>query len=195
MTSRTGTPSDPSLATRLGDELEGEVLFDSVSRGLYSTDASIYQIEPVGVVVPKNTADVFRALEIAREAGLSVTPRGAGTSQSGQAIGEGLVMETSKYLTAIGEVDLDAATVRVQPGVVLDRLNRELEPHGLFFPVDKLPGAWQMVALASPVTHGVELLRGLWTGAGWASQWIAALALVVNLAICTTVSSRIFRWE
>ena len=136
MTSRTGTPSDPSLAARLGDELEGEVLFDSVSRGLYSTDASIYQIEPVGVVVPKNTADVFRALEIAREAGLSVTPRGAGTSQSGQAIGEGLVMETSKYLTAIGEVDPDAATVRVQPGVVLDRLNRELEPHGLFFPVD-----------------------------------------------------------
>ena len=136
MTSRPGPRSDPSLATRLGSELEGEVLFDSVSRGLYSTDASIYQVEPIGVVVPKNTADVFRALEIATEAGLSVTPRGAGTSQSGQAIGEGLVMETSKYLTGIGEVDPDDATVRVQPGVVLDRLNRELEPHGLFFPVD-----------------------------------------------------------
>ena len=136
MTSRTGPPADPALATRLGGELEGEVLFDSFSRGLYSTDASIYQIEPLGVVVPKTTADVFRTLEIANEAGLSVTPRGAGTSQSGQAIGEGLVMDTSKYLTGIGELDPDAATIRVQPGVVLDRLNRELEPHGLFFPVD-----------------------------------------------------------
>ena len=136
MTSRTGPPSDPALATRLGDELEGEVLFDSFSRGLYSTDASIYQVEPLGVVVPKTTADVFSTLEIANEAGVSVTPRGAGTSQSGQAIGEGLVMDTSKYLTGIGELDPDAATIRVQPGVVLDRLNRELEPHGLFFPVD-----------------------------------------------------------
>ena len=136
MTSHTGPPSDPSIAARLGRELEGEVLFDSFSRGLYSTDASIYQIEPAGVVVPKTTADVFRALEIASDAGLSVTPRGAGTSQSGQAIGQGLVMDTSKYLTGIGELDRDASTIRVQPGVVLDRLNRELEPHGLFFPVD-----------------------------------------------------------
>jgi FAD/FMN-containing dehydrogenase/Fe-S oxidoreductase len=126
--------------------LEGEVLFDSFSRGLYSTDASIYQIEPAGVVVPRTPADVFRTLEIASEAGLSVTPRGAGTSQSGQAIGEGLVMDTSKYLTGIGELDLDAATIRVQPGVVLDHLNRELEPHGLFFPVD--------VATASRATLG-----------------------------------------
>jgi FAD/FMN-containing dehydrogenase/Fe-S oxidoreductase len=89
---------------------------------------------------------VFRALEIASEAGLSVTPRGAGTSQSGQAIGEGLVMDTSKYLSGIGELDRDAATIRVQPGVVLDRLNRELRPHGFFFPVD--------VATASRATLG-----------------------------------------
>ncbi len=146
MTSRTGLTPDPSIANRLGRELEGEVLVDSFSRGLYSTDASIYQIEPVGVVVPKTTADVFRTLEIAGEARLPVTPRGAGTSQSGQAIGEGLVMDTSKYLTGIGELDRDAATIRVQPGVVLDRLNRELEPHGLFFPVD--------VATASRATLG-----------------------------------------
>ncbi|HAD75054.1 MAG TPA: FAD-binding oxidoreductase, partial [Gemmatimonadetes bacterium] len=136
MTIRTGPPSDPSLATRLGRELKGEVLFDSFSRGLYSTDASIYQVEPVGVVMPKTTTDVFRALEIANEVSLPVTPRGAGTSQSGQAIGEGLVMDTSKYLTEIGELDQEAATIRVQPGVVLDRLNQWLEPHGLFFPVD-----------------------------------------------------------
>ena len=146
MTNRVRPSSDFSLATRLGAELEGEVLFDSFSRGLYSTDASIYQIEPAGVVVPRTTADVFRTLEIASEAGLSVTPRGAGTSQSGQAIGDGLVMDTSKYLTEIGELDRDAATILVQPGVVLDRLNRELEPHGLFFPVD--------VATASRATLG-----------------------------------------
>ena len=146
MTSRTRPSSDSSIANRLERELEGEVLFDSFSRGLYSTDASIYQIEPVGVVIPKTTTDVFRTLEIANEARLSVTPRGAGTSQSGQAIGEGLVMDTSKYLTEIGELDRDAATIRVQPGVVLDRLNQELEPHGLFFPVD--------VATASRATLG-----------------------------------------
>ena len=146
MTSRTRPSPDSSIAKRLEEELEGEVLFDSFSRGLYSTDASIYQIEPVGVVVPKTTADVFRTLEIANQAGLPVTPRGAGTSQSGQAIGEGLVMDTSKYLTGIGELDRDAATICVQPGVVLDRLNQELEPHGLFFPVD--------VATASRATLG-----------------------------------------
>ncbi len=146
MTSRTRPSPDSSIANRLEGELEGELLFDSFSRGLYSTDASIYQIEPVGVVVPKTTADVFHTLEIANEAGLSVIPRGAGTSQSGQAIGEGLVMDTSKYLTEIGELDRDARTIRVQPGVVLDRLNQELEPHGLFFPVD--------VATASRATLG-----------------------------------------
>ena len=146
MTSRTKRAPDASLATRLGAELEGEVLFDSFTRGLYSTDASIYQVEPAGVVVPRTTADVFRTLEIAHAAGLTVTPRGAGTSQSGQAIGEGLVMDTSKYLAGIGELDRDATTIRVQPGVVLDRLNRELAPHGLFFPVD--------VATASQATLG-----------------------------------------
>ena len=122
------------------------MLFDAFTKGLYSTDASIYQIEPFGVVVPKTTADVFRTLEIANEVGLSVTPRGAGTSQSGQAIGEGLVMDTSKHLTGIGDLDRDAATIRVQPGVVLDHLNHQLAPHGLFFPVD--------VATASQATLG-----------------------------------------
>ena len=134
------------MAARLQREIAGEVLFDQASRGRYSTDASIYQIEPIGVVVPKTAPDVFRALEIASESGVSVTPRGAGTSQSGQAIGAGLVLDTSKYLTGIGELDTDAQTIRVQPGVVLDRLNRELEPHGLFFPVD--------VATASRATLG-----------------------------------------
>jgi ABC-2 type transport system permease protein len=66
---------------------------------------------------------------------------------------------------------------------------------GLFFPIAKLPAVWQAVALASPLTHGVELLRGLWTGAGWASHWIATLALLANLTLCLLISKRVFRWE
>ncbi len=146
MTSTTRPRGDPALATRLRRELEGEVLFDPFSRGLYSTDASIYQIEPVGVVVPRTVEDVSRALEIAAESGVSVTPRGAGTSQSGQAIGDGLVLDTSKYLDGIGEVDTARQTIRVRPGVVLDNLNRTLAPHGLFFPID--------VATAAQATLG-----------------------------------------
>jgi FAD/FMN-containing dehydrogenase/Fe-S oxidoreductase len=127
---------DSGLAARLRRELEGDVLFDPFSRGQYSTDASIYQIEPIGVVVPKTDQDVVRAIEIAREEGVPVLPRGAGTSQCGQTVGEALIIDTSKNLNRI--VDFDAATgsVTVQPGVVLDQLNRFLRPHGVFFPID-----------------------------------------------------------
>ncbi len=127
---------DLSLAARLRRELEGEVLFDAVSRGLYATDASIYQVEPVGVVVPRTVQDVRTAIEIAVGAGVPVLPRGAGTSQGGQAVGRALVVDTSKHLGAISRLDAEARTVRVEPGVVLDDLNRRLAPHGLFFPVD-----------------------------------------------------------
>ena len=127
---------DLSLAARLRRELEGEVLFDPVSRGLYSTDASIYQIEPVGVVVPRTVQDVATAIEIAVHEGVPVLPRGAGTSQGGQAVGRALVIDTSKHLGAISWLDAEARTVRVEPGVVLDDLNRWLAPHGLFYPVD-----------------------------------------------------------
>ena len=137
---------DLSLAARLRRELEGEVLFDPVSRGLYSTDASIYQIEPVGVVVPRTVRDVATAIGIAVQEGVPVLPRGAGTSQGGQAVGRALVVDTSKHLGAISRLDVDAETVRVEPGVVLDDLNRWLAPHGLFYPVD--------VATASRATLG-----------------------------------------
>ncbi len=137
---------DLSLAARLRRELEGEVLFDPVSRGLYSTDASIYQIEPVGVVVPRTVQDIRTAIEIAVHEGVPVLPRGAGTSQGGQAVGRALVIDTSKHLGAISRLDVDAETVRVEPGVVLDDLNRWLAPHGLFYPVD--------VATASRATLG-----------------------------------------
>ncbi|MBI3576163.1 MAG: FAD-binding protein [Gammaproteobacteria bacterium] len=131
---------DPALADRLRRELEGEVLFDAFARGRYSTDASIYQIEPIGVVLPRNEQDVVRAIQIAVEEGIPVLPRGGGTSQIGQTVGEALVLDTSKYLNAINSFDATAATVSVDPGLVLDQLNRFLRPHGLFFPVDVSTG-------------------------------------------------------
>ncbi len=132
-------PGDPGLATRLRKELQGEVLFDAFSRGRYSTDASIYQIEPLGVVVPRSVLDIEAAISIARDQGLPVLPRGAGTSQSGQTVGEALVIDTSKYLNNLLELDQINQRVRVQPGVVLDQLNARLRPHGLFYPIDVSP--------------------------------------------------------
>ncbi|HLS68061.1 MAG TPA: FAD-binding oxidoreductase, partial [Kiloniellales bacterium] len=125
-----------TLARRLRAELEGEVLFDAFSRGRYATDASIYQIMPLGVVIPRHQADVEKALQIAREEGVPVLPRGGGTSQCGQTVGEALVLDLSKHLRKV--ISLDAARRRavVQPGIVLDHLNRQLRPHGLWFPVD-----------------------------------------------------------
>ena len=117
-------------------EVDGEVLFDAFSRGRYSTDASIYQIEPVGVVLPR-TEDAARvALQIAGEEGVPILPRGAGTSQCGQTVGAALVIDNSKYLHRVLELDTARGEVVVQPGIVLDRLNSELRAHGLWFPVD-----------------------------------------------------------
>src|SRR6266852_1239736 len=127
---------DGALAARLRREIEGEVLFDPASRGRYSTDASIYQIDPVGVVVPKTEQDAKIALRIAVEEGVPVLPRGAGSSQCGQTVGAALVIDHSKFLNTIVSFDKEAATAVVQPGVVLDGLNAQLRRHGLWFPVD-----------------------------------------------------------
>jgi FAD/FMN-containing dehydrogenase/Fe-S oxidoreductase len=124
------------LAQRLRREIRGEVLFDAGSRGRYSTDASIYQIEPLGVAVPRDEDDARIALQIAREAGVPVLPRGGGTSQCGQTVGAALVLDLSKHLNGIVAFDKEARTVTVQPGVVLDHLNAYLKPHGLWYPVD-----------------------------------------------------------
>ena len=132
---------DSALAGRLGKALEGEVLFDPFSRGRYATDASIYQIEPVGVVVPKTVADIEAALAIAREEGVTVLPRGGGTSQCGQTVGESLVIDTSKSLNRVLDVDVEGRRATVQPGLVLDHLNAGLKRHGLFFPVDISTGS------------------------------------------------------
>jgi FAD/FMN-containing dehydrogenase/Fe-S oxidoreductase len=127
---------DGALAARLRREIRGEVLFDAASRGRYSTDASIYQIEPVGVVVPQTEEDARIAIQIAADQGVPILPRGGGTSQCGQTVGAALVIDNSKYLNQVLAFDKDARTVVVQPGMVLDHLNAYLRPHGLWFPVD-----------------------------------------------------------
>ena len=125
-----------AVEKRLLKEVDGEVLFDAFSRGRYSTDASIYQVEPVGVVVPRSPEAARVALQIAVAEGVPILPRGAGTSQCGQTVGAALVIDNSKYLNQVISFDAQAREVTVQPGVVLDRLNAFLKPHGLWFPVD-----------------------------------------------------------
>ena len=137
---------DSRLAQKLSRSIKGEVLFDHFSRGRYSTDASIYQIEPIGVVIPQAQDDLTTIIDIASEEGIPVLPRGAGTSQSGQTVGLALVIDVSKHLNQIVELDTAERTVTVEPGIVLDQLNAQLKPHGLFFPVD--------VSTASQATLG-----------------------------------------
>ena len=129
-------PGDTALAARFRREIEGEVLFDAASRGRYATDASIYQIEPVGVVVPKTEPDAIAAVQIAVDEGVPVLARGGGTSQCGQTVGAAVIIDHSKHLNNIVDFDPAARTVTVQPGVVLDQLNAYLKPHGLWYPVD-----------------------------------------------------------
>src|SRR5687768_3643123 len=130
------TPGDSALASRLRREVRGEVLFDAASRGRYSTDASIYQIEPIGVVIPQTAEDAVTAFRIAIDAGVPILPRGAGTSQCGQTVGAALVIDVSKHVNRLLEVDTRAATAWVEPGIVLDDLNARLRQHGLWYPVD-----------------------------------------------------------
>jgi FAD/FMN-containing dehydrogenase/Fe-S oxidoreductase len=129
------------LAVRLRRETGGEVLFDDGSRGRYATDASIYQIMPIGVFVPKNARDVGAAIGIARDLRVPILARGAGTSQCGQTTGASLVIDNSKYFCNVLELNVAARTATVEPGVVLDHLNEHLKPHGLWFPVDVSTGA------------------------------------------------------
>src|SRR5215467_11077191 len=141
----TGTPA-PKANTTLVDAaalrreleatIEGEVRFDTVARALYSTDASVYQIQPLGVVLAKTREDILKTLEICRRHRCPLTLRGGGTSQGGQAIGDGLQIDTSKYYHRVLEVNAEERWVRVEPGVVLDELNAQLAPLGLRFAPD-----------------------------------------------------------
>ncbi|MDB5629410.1 MAG: hypothetical protein JWQ51_1750, partial [Tardiphaga sp.] len=128
--------NDDSLAARLRRDISGDVLFDPFNRGRYATDASFYQIMPAGVVVPRTIDDALMAMAIARDAGRVVTPRGGGTSQCGQTVNDGLVIDVSKHLNNIVSLDVANRTCVVEPGIVLDDLNRQLKQHGLWFPVD-----------------------------------------------------------
>ncbi len=130
------TAQDSALAARLSREIKGDVLFDPFSTGRYATDASFYQIKPLGVVVPRTIDDALRAMAIARDDGRIVTPRGGGTSQCGQTVNEGIVVDVSKHLNKIISLDVEKRTCVVEPGIVLDDLNRQLKKHGLWFPVD-----------------------------------------------------------
>src|SRR6201996_6699181 len=132
----TSSANDSALAARLRREITGDVLFDSFSRGRYATDASFYQIMPEGVVVPRSMDEALRALAIARDDGRIVTPRGGGTSQCGQTVNDGIVIDFSKHLNRIVSLDVENRTCVVEPGIVLDDLNRQLKKHGLWFPVD-----------------------------------------------------------
>ena len=125
-----------SLERRLRADMTGDVLFDGFSRGRYATDASFYQIVPSGVVIPRTMDEALLALAIARDEGVKVTPRGGGTSQCGQTVNDGLVVDLSKHLNRLLSLDVEGRTCVVEPGIVLDDLNRQLRKHGLWFPVD-----------------------------------------------------------
>jgi len=116
--------------------VRGDVSFDEVVLGVYSTDASMYQITPTGVFQPRDEDDVLAAINIAAEHGVSILPRGSGTSLGGQAVGPGLIIDLTKYMNEILELNVEQRWARVQPGIVLDELNAALAPHGLHFAPD-----------------------------------------------------------
>src|SRR5471032_3192277 len=125
-----------TLEERLARETTGEVFFDAFNRGRYATDASFYQIMPLGVVVPRTMDEALRTLAACRDEGRIVTPRGGGTSQCGQTVNDGIVIDFSKHLNRIVSLDVENRSCVVEPGIVLDDLNRQLKKHGLWFPVD-----------------------------------------------------------
>lgn len=124
------------VADELRRVVQGEVRFDGFSRMLYSTDASLYQIQPVGVVIPKREEDVQATVEIAARRKIPVLPRGSGSSLAGQAVGAAIVIDFSKYMGELVNVDPEARTVTVQPGMMVTPLNRALAKHGLMLGPD-----------------------------------------------------------
>ena len=129
-----------ALAAELARHTTAEVRFDDVSRILYSTDASIYQIEPLGVVIPRTEEDLIATVELAARFRIPVLPRGGGSSLAGQAVGEAVIIDTSKYLNAILDVDPEARTITVQPGVLLDHMNRAATQYNLMYGPDPASG-------------------------------------------------------
>jgi FAD/FMN-containing dehydrogenase len=131
----------PNTASRdleadLKSAVSGEVCFDDLSKQMYSPDASIYQMEPIGVVLPRDADDVQAVLEIAGKNGVSVLPRGGGTGLSGQTVNHAVVLDFSKYMFHVQEINKEQQWVRTQPGITIDDLNRQLKSSGLFFTSD-----------------------------------------------------------
>ena len=124
------------FAETLSEKIRGEVRFDEVARMLYRTDASIYEMEPIGLVIPRDEGDVVELVRWAVEQEVSMLPRGGGTSLAGQSVGNSVHVDFSKYMNQILELNAEQRWVRVQPGVVLDELNEFLKPHGLLFGPD-----------------------------------------------------------
>lgn len=124
------------LAQTLSKAIEGDVFADAFTRGRYATDASIYQMMPAAVVIPRSVDDVRSTIEIARAHQIPITPRGGGTSQCGQTVNTGIIIDNARHLNNLLELDIENRRCIVQPGIVLDELNRLLKPHGLWFPVD-----------------------------------------------------------
>ncbi len=124
------------IGKEISNKVDGKTLFDEFSRGRYSTDASVYQIKPLGVVLPKDTNDVLSLMEYSQKNSVPLLARGGGSSQCGQTVGESVVLDYSKHQNKILELNVEEKYVWVQPGVVLDHLNAYLKPHGLWFPVD-----------------------------------------------------------
>jgi len=123
-----------AFETRLKNANAGEILCDAYSRGRYATDASHYQMLPRAIAVPRSIDEARNAVAVAADAGVPVTARGGGTSQCGQAINSGLVVDCSKHLNKVLSIDVAERRCTVEPGIVLDDLNRQLKPHGLWFP-------------------------------------------------------------
>jgi FAD/FMN-containing dehydrogenase/Fe-S oxidoreductase len=125
-----------TLYEELRQVIAGEVRFDPYSRSLYSTDASMYHIEPIGVVIPRHMGDVVATVDIARRNQVPVLPRGGGTSLAGQTVGQAVVIDFSKYMNQILEVNTAEGWARIQPGVIQDEFNAHLRPLGFLFGPD-----------------------------------------------------------
>src|SRR5712692_56337 len=126
----------PEIAATLRKRIEGEVRFDKYSRLLYSTDASMYEIEPIGVVIPRHKGDVLAAIEVANKFNVPVLPRGGGTALAGQTVGHAIVLDFSKYMNRVLEVNQEELWCRVEPGLVQDELNAHVRSQGLLFGPD-----------------------------------------------------------
>ncbi len=137
----TSPAAEHPVADRLRRELEGDVRFDQITRAMFSTDASIYQITPVGVVFPKHAEDVRRLVEITTADQLALLPRGGGTSLAGQTVGEAVVIDFSKYMQRVLEVDREGRWARIQPGLVLDNFNHHLRSTGVMFGPEVSPSS------------------------------------------------------